>query len=79
LGKRIQKLHIKEFVRRQRNGPPPKPGPVRLLEGDNDWPAIMKALHDIGYTGWAITEQPGGDTLEGLADLAQRLGKILAS
>lgn len=79
LGKRIQKLHIKEFVRRQRNEPVRKPGPVRLLEGDNDWPAIMKALDDIGYTGWAMTEQPGGDTREGLADLAQRLGRILAS
>ena len=31
----------------------------------------MKALDDIGYTGWAITEQPGGDSPEGLADLAQ--------
>jgi hexulose-6-phosphate isomerase len=79
LGKRIQKLHIKEFVRRQRKEPAPRPGPVRLLEGDNDWPAVMRALDDIGYTGWAITEQPGGDTREGLADLAQRLGRILAS
>jgi L-ribulose-5-phosphate 3-epimerase len=79
LGKRIQKLHIKEFTRRQRNGAPAKPGPARLLEGDNDWPAMMKALHDVGYTGWAITEQPGGDSREGLADLAQRLGRILAS
>lgn len=79
LGKRIQKLHIKEFVRRQRNEPERRPGPVRLLEGDNDWPAIMKAVDDIGYAGWAITEQPGGDTREGLADLAQRLGRILAS
>ncbi len=79
LGKRIQKLHIKEFVRRRRDQPVPRPGPTRLLEGDNDWPAIMKAVDDIGYTGWAITEQPGGDTREGLADLAQRLGKILAS
>jgi len=78
LGKRIQKLHIKEFVRRQRSGPP-KSSPVRLLEGDNDWPSIMKALDDVGYTGWAITEQPGGDTKEGLSDLAQRLGRILAS
>ena len=78
LGKRIQKLHIKEFIRRQRNDPRPRPSPARLLEGDNDWPAIMKALDDIGYTGWAITEQPGGDTLEGLTDLAQRLGRILA-
>ena len=79
LGKRIQKLHIKEFIRRQRNDSRPRPSPARLLEGDNDWPAIMKALDDIGYVGWAITEQPGGDTREGLADLAQRLGKILAA
>ncbi len=79
LGKRIQKLHIKEFVRRRRDDPAPRPGPARLLEGDNDWPAIMKAVDDVGYAGWAITEQPGGDTREGLADLAQRLGRILAS
>ena len=79
LGKRIQKLHIKEFVRRQSNEPARRPGPVRLLEGDHDWPAIMKAVDDIGYAGWAITEQPGGDSRAGLADLAQRLGRILAS
>jgi len=79
LGKRIQKLHIKEFVRRRREQPMPSPGPTRLLEGDNDWPTVMKAVDDIGYTGWAITEQPGGDTREGLADLAQRLGRIIAS
>ena len=79
LGKRIQKLHIKEFVRRRRDQPAPRSGPVRLLEGDNDWPAVMKAVDEIGYAGWAITEQPGGDTREGLADLAQRLGRILAS
>ncbi len=79
LGKRIQKLHIKEFTRRRRDDPRPRSSPVRLLEGDNDWPAIMKAVDDIGYTGWAMTEQPGGDTREGLPDLAHRLGKILAS
>ena len=78
LGKRIQKLHIKEFVRRSRNQTVQRPGPVRLLEGDNDWPAVMKAVDEIGYTGWAITEQPGGDTREGLADLAERLGRIIA-
>ena len=79
LGRRIQKLHIKEFVRRRKDEAVPRPGPARLLEGDNDWPAIMKALDDVRYTGWAITEQPGGDTREGLADLAQRLGRIVAS
>jgi L-ribulose-5-phosphate 3-epimerase len=78
LGKRIQKLHIKEFRRRRRNDALPAGSSVALLEGDNDWPAIMKAVDEIGYTGWAITEQPGGDSQEGLQDLAQRLGRILA-
>ncbi len=77
LGKRIQKLHIKEFTRRRRNAEPARSGPVALLEGDNDWPAIMRAVDTIGYTGWAITEQPGGDTFQGLKDLAQRLDRIL--
>jgi hexulose-6-phosphate isomerase len=79
LGKRILKLHIKEFSRKKRDNEGLWKGfGVALLEGDNDWPTVMKAVDDIGYQGWAITEQGGGDTQEGLADLAQRLGKILA-
>jgi L-ribulose-5-phosphate 3-epimerase len=27
-----------------------------LLEGDADWPAIMQALADVGYDGWATAE-----------------------
>ena len=80
LGPRIQKLHIKEFSRKKRDSEGLWKGfDVPLLEGDNDWPAIMKAVDDIGYHGWAITEQGGGDSPEGLKDLAQRLEKILAS
>ena len=80
LGKRIQKLHIKEFSRKKRDNEGLWKGfDVKFLEGDNDWPAVMKALDDIGYTGWAITEQAGGDSPEGLKDLADRLEKILAS
>jgi hexulose-6-phosphate isomerase len=78
LGKRIQKLHIKEFSRKKRSDALPKAPPVALLEGDNDWPAIMKTVDEIGYTGWAITEQPGGESREGLKDLAERLARILA-
>ncbi len=79
LGQRIQKLHIKEFSRKKRDREGLWKGfQVALLEGDNDWPAVMKAVDDIGYQGWAITEQSGGDTPEGLADLSQRLDKILA-
>jgi len=29
---------------------------VEYLEGDNDWPAVMKALDEIGYHGWGIAE-----------------------
>jgi len=70
LGKRIQKLHIKEYARGKR---------ANFLEGDNDWPTIMKALDDIGYNGWGIAEQPGADSPEGLKDLSDRMTKIFAS
>ena len=70
LGKRIQKLHIKEYARGKR---------ANFLEGDNDWPTIMKALDDIGYHGWGIAEQPGADSPEGLKDLSDRMTKIFAS
>jgi hexulose-6-phosphate isomerase len=78
LGQRIQKLHIKEFSRKKRDHEGLGKGfDVPLLEGDNNWPAVMKALDDIGYHGWAMTEQPGGDTVEGLRDLVQRFDRIL--
>ena len=79
LGQRIQKFHIKEFSRKKADQQGKGAGfAVPLLEGDNNWPAIMKAVDEIGYRGWAITEQSGGDTPEGLHDLCQRLEKILA-
>src|SRR4030081_3644862 len=80
LGKRIQKLHIKEFSLKKRDNEGLWKGfNVRFLEGDNDWPAIMKALDDIGYNGWGIAEQGGGDSPEGLRDLSQRMTKIFTS
>jgi L-ribulose-5-phosphate 3-epimerase len=80
LGPRIQKLHIKEFSLKKRDSEGLWKGfDVKLLEGDDNWPAVMKAVDDIGYHNWAITEQGGGDSPEGLKDLSDRLGKILAS
>lgn len=80
LGKRIQKLHIKEYSRAKRDKTGPSSGfNVNFLEGDNDWPTVMKALDDIGYTGWGIAEQGGADSPEGLKDLSQRMDKIFAS
>jgi hexulose-6-phosphate isomerase len=44
LGKHILKLHIKEYSMAKRFS-------VKLSEGDNNWPAIMKALDAVGYSG----------------------------
>jgi len=84
LGKRIQKLHIKEFSRKRRNEEGLGKGfAVEYLEGDNDWHAIMKALDDVGYTGWGIAEPayspPGVDTATRLKQVAEKLDRIFAS
>jgi hexulose-6-phosphate isomerase len=80
LGKRMIQLHIKEYSRQKRDKEGPGKGfQAALLEGDNDWPEVMKAVDEVGYHGWAITEQGGGGTEEGLKDLAERLAKIIAS
>jgi len=79
LGKRIAQLHIKEYSRQKRDKEGPGKGfQVALLEGDNNWPTVMQAVDEIGYQGWAITEQGGGSSPEGLKDLADRLAKIIA-
>jgi hexulose-6-phosphate isomerase len=74
IGKRILKLHVKEFSKAKGFG-------VKFFEGDNNWPAIMKALDDVGYKGWGISEQPGDQTkdTESLKDFSERMDKIFAS
>jgi len=80
LNKRIAKLHIKEFSRKKMDNEGLWKGfDVDFLEGDDDWPAVMKALDDIGYNGWGIAEQPGGDTPEGLHHLSTKMDVIFAS
>jgi len=80
LGKRIAKVHIKEFSRDIANKQGNRAGfGVKLMEGNVNWPAVMNALDYIGYSGWTTIEQPGGDTSEGLRDLCDRLIKIHGS
>ena len=80
LGKRILKLHVKEFSRAKAAKTGASSGfQVKYLEGDNDWPAVMKALDQVGYRGWGIAEQPGADSREGLKDLSERMDRIFAS
>ena len=50
LNKRIAKLHIKEYNREKQNKKAWWHGfDVDFLEGDDDWPSVMKALDEIGY------------------------------
>lgn len=79
LGKRIAKVHVKEFSRSKRDKEGLWKGfDVELLAGDCDWPAVMKALDDIGYQGWLIAEISGGDA-QRLKTIAELMDRILAS
>jgi len=81
LGKRIAKIHIKEYSRKIADSQGKSKGfDVKLREGDVNWSAVMKALADTGYQGgWANIEMGGGETPEGLKDLSDRLKLILES
>ena len=84
LGRRIQKLHIKEFSRKKMNEGGLRQGfAVEYLEGDNDWPAVMKAVDEVGYQGWATAEpawHPAGvDPATRLRQIAEKMDRILAS
>jgi hexulose-6-phosphate isomerase len=74
LGKRILKLHVKEYSKT-------KGFDVRFFDGDDNWPAIMKALDDVGYNGWGITEQPSEQTKDeaSLKEFSERLDRVFAS
>jgi hexulose-6-phosphate isomerase len=82
LGKRILKIHVKEYSRKLMDEKGPRAGfNVDLLEGSNNWQAIMKAFDDIGYSApdhWATIEMGGGD-LNRMKVLSEKLDKILAS
>lgn len=77
LGKRIVKLHIKDFSFRHLKGSDEMVAEWRpLLEGDIDWHAVYQALQEIGYRGTATTELPGGNEAY-LKEVYRRLSIIL--
>ncbi len=52
LGDRIKRVHIKDFKRSVATAK----GFCDLLEGDVNWPQVMKALKKIGYDGFITAE-----------------------
>ena len=79
LNSRIMKLHIKEFSRELMNTKGLREGfKVNLLEGDNNWPVVMKAVNEINHKGgWLTAEVSGGDRTR-LKDVSERMDKIIA-
>jgi L-ribulose-5-phosphate 3-epimerase len=70
LGKRIFKVHIKEYAKDKRFK-------YRLGEGrEIDWSAVTTALRDCGYDGWITAEVPYGD-VEELKDVVRRMKRLL--
>ena len=76
LGKRIVKLHIKDFAFRRNASGNQTAQWVGLGDGDINWKAIHTALADIGYNGSATVELNGGDGTY-LKDVNRRFDKIL--
>jgi L-ribulose-5-phosphate 3-epimerase len=70
LGKRIVKIHLKDF---KREGYEWK----NLLDGDVNWLEVRRALEEIQYDGFLTPELGGGDEAY-LKDLSGRIDKIIA-
>jgi L-ribulose-5-phosphate 3-epimerase len=75
LGKRIRKVHIKDF----KGGPGLGTGGqwVNLHEGSIDWKEVRAAFMDVGYDGFMTTELNGGDAAY-LRDVSARVDRIIA-
>lgn len=79
LGRRLVKLHVKDYSRKRRDEEGRWKGfDVKLREGDVDWSAVMSALDEVGFAGWASAEVAAGDE-EHLRDVVSRMEQIFAS
>jgi len=70
LGKRIVKIHLKDFKRKGYEW-------TNLLDGDVNWKQVRRALDEVGYDGFLTPELQGGDKAY-LTNLSGRIDRILA-
>jgi len=71
LDKRIYKVHVKDFKRKE-NGY----AWVNLGDGDVDWGAVRRAFADVGYAGSVIAELDAGDEAY-LRDVSKRMDRLV--
>jgi hexulose-6-phosphate isomerase len=74
LGKRIHRVHIKDFRLERGKG---QFFWKNIGEGDVDWVEVRRALAEVGYDGWVTTEIEGGDAAY-LRDVVARFDRFLA-
>lgn len=78
LGPRIIKVDIKDYSRKKQNEEGIWEGfKVLLGDGDADWPAVNKALAEVGYSGWGSAEVSGGDRSR-LQEISERMDNLYA-
>ena len=70
LGKRIIKLDVKGFSRKQDKF-------TNIGEGDIDFADVRKALLEINYPGWCAAEVAGGN-LDRLKQISTNMDKVFA-
>ena len=75
LGRRIKKVHVKDFKRAIGT----IQGFCQLLEGDANYPAVMRELRAIGYDDYLTSEVSQRDLPPGqtMADVARRIDQIM--
>jgi L-ribulose-5-phosphate 3-epimerase len=69
LGPRMLKFDFKAYSKA-------KGFSIPIGEGEENWPDVLKALAEVGYSGWATSEVPGGGEKE-LRDIAERMNRVL--
>jgi len=77
LGKRIVKIHVKEYSLKvgMKEGMS-KGFDFPMGEGDIDWKRVCEELRKIGYRGWATAEVRGGDRKR-VAEISAPMDRIL--
>lgn len=75
LGRRIRKVHLKDF----RTSVNTMPGFVPLLSGDVNWAAVREALNEIGYNDALTAEMTpyGSEPDQALYDIARHIEVIV--
>ncbi|NLF69962.1 MAG: sugar phosphate isomerase/epimerase [Candidatus Anammoximicrobium sp.] len=78
LGKRIGKIHVKEYsLKTAMSQGMGKGFDFPMGQGDIDWQRVREELAKIGFHGWATAEVRGGDR-QRLAEISAEMDKILA-